>query len=58
MHAKGTHPRETDVLGSTASHTKERIVFGPDGLQLQHLSKLQKAEKASLCLPTYTALNG
>lgn len=39
VHAKGTHPRETEVLEATAPRTKEPIVFGPDGPQSQHLSE-------------------
>ena len=55
---KGHTSKGTDVSGATASGTKERIVFGSHGLQLQRLSNLQKAEKAPLGLQTYKALNG
>lgn len=48
MHAKGTHPRETKVLEAIASHTKERIAFGPDALQSRRLSKLWSEEAHSV----------
>ena len=46
------------MSGATAPGTKERIVLGSHGLQLQRLSNRQKAEKAPLGLQTHKALNG
>lgn len=55
---KGHTSKGRGRVGGHSLSTKERIVFGSDGQQLQHLSKLQKAEKAPVCLQTGTALKG
>lgn len=57
MHAKGTHLRETKVEEATGPRTKEPIVLGPYGLQLQHLCKLQ-SENVPLRLQSSTSLKG